>query len=83
VTNKVIIPDFLTYSDDEGVGFSQLGILRTDYKVANASTQQSSYLPTRGPKLYFIISALIYALWKLSMIIGEDKRRQCVCVEEG
>jgi hypothetical protein len=80
VTNEVIIPDFLTYSDDEGVGFSQFGTLQTDYKVAHPSIQQSSYLPTREPKLgiYVTISALLFVLWKLSMIIEEDKRRQCV-----
>jgi len=80
VTNKVIIPNFLTYSDDEGVGFSQFGTLQTDYKVAHPSIQQSSYLPTREPKLglYVTISALHFVLWKLRVIIEEDKRRQCV-----
>jgi len=78
VTNKVIIPNFLIYSDDEGVGFSQFGTLQTDYKVAHPSIQQSSYLPTREPKSCVTISALLFALWKLSMIIEEDKRRVCV-----
>jgi hypothetical protein len=51
MTNKVIIPDFLTHSDNEGVGFSQFGTLQTDYEVAHPSIQQSSYLPTGEPKL--------------------------------
>jgi hypothetical protein len=82
VTKKVIISDFLTYSDGEGVVFSQFGTVQTDYKLAHSSIQQSSYLPTREPKLYVIICALLLALRKLSMIIEEDQRRQCVCVEE-
>ena len=51
MTNKFIIPDFLTQSDDGGVGFSQFGTLQTDYKVAHPSTPQSSYLPKGEPKL--------------------------------
>jgi len=39
MTNKVITPDFLTHSDDEGVDCSQFGTLQTDYKVARTSIQ--------------------------------------------
>ena len=82
LTNNVIVPDFLNYSDDGRIGFSQFGTLQTKYMLARPSIQQSPYLPTRETKFYDIInSALIFALWKLNMIIEEDERRQCV--EEG
>ena len=49
---QVIIPDFLNYSEDECVGFSQFGTLQTNYKVAHIPVYSSLHIYLRGNQNY-------------------------------